>query len=61
MGVLGGGEGSEGPTLVIPTRLQVFMSGEIAGKQLYTIVLSLGQVRYFLFVGSRAVVTTDHL
>ena len=53
-GVLGGGEDSESPTLVTQSRLQVFLSREVAGLPIYTIILSIGQVRCSSVMGSRA-------
>jgi len=44
MGVLGGGGESGSATIVIPSRLQVFLSGEIFGWPLYGIILAFGQV-----------------
>ena len=61
MGVLGGGGGDPGGAiLVIPLRLQVFLSRELFGWPLYGIILALRQVRYYLVVSSGIVVTTDH-
>ena len=60
MGVLGGGGGDPGGAiLVIPSRLQVFLSRELFGWPLYGIILALGQVRYYLVVCSGIFVTTD--
>ena len=59
MGVLGGGGEYGGATIVIPSRLQVFLSRETFGWPLYGIILAFAQVCL-----SRALcvmVTTDHL
>ena len=49
MGVLGGGGGDGGgATLVIPSRLQVFLSRELFGWPLYSIIMAFGQVRRFV-------------
>ena len=44
MSVLGGGGEYGGATIVIPSRLQVFLSREIFGWPLYGITLAFAQV-----------------
>ena len=45
MGMIGGG-GDSSTILVIPSRLQVFLSRELFGWPLYSIILAFGQVRF---------------
>ena len=60
MGVVGSGGDARGATLVIPSRLQVFLSRELFGWPLYGLILAFGQVhRLFSYVSW--VVTTDCL
>lgn len=44
--MLGGGGGDMSTILVIPSRLQVFLSRELFGWPLYGIILAFGQVRF---------------
>ena len=60
MGVLGGGGDPGGARLVVPSRLQVFLSRELFGWPLYGIILAFGQVRCCLIVHSGVVVTTGY-
>ena len=53
MGVLGGGGESGSATIVIPSRLQVFLSREIFGWPLYGIILAFAQVCRLSVVRSR--------
>ena len=58
MGMVGNGGDAGGATLVIPSRLQVFLSRELFGWPLYGLILALGQVCQ-LFGCVFLVVTTD--
>jgi len=58
MGMVGGGGDYEGATIVIPSRLQVFLSRELFGWPLYGIILAFGQV--CLGRAFYVMVTTDH-
>ena len=58
MGMVGNGGDPGGATLVIPSRLQVFLSRELFGWPLYGLILAFGQVRW-LFGCVFWVVTTD--
>jgi len=49
---MGGGGDAGGTTLVIPSRLQVFLSRELFGWLLYGIILAFGQVRCLIGCGS---------
>ena len=59
MGMVGGGGDYESSTVVIPSRLQVFLSRELFGWPLYGIILAFGQV--CLGRAFYVMVTTDHL
>lgn len=50
MGMIGGGGDPGGATLVIPSRLQVFLSREVFGWPLYGLILAFGQVRCLFVV-----------
>ena len=47
--MLGGhGGDSQSTIIVIPSRLQVFLSRELFGWPLYGLILAIGQVRFLL-------------
>ena len=59
MGMLGGQDDTASTIIVIPSRLQVFLSRELFGWPLYGIILAIGQVSVPPVVHSEYIVTID--